>query len=566
MNEELSEGVSTLSNEQEISDIEDQELSLPELQEATPITTNVSSPIISQRPTVVLSSPSSLFFKPAMSQQSSSTGGTGSGNANAGTTSNLDLGSGLTVRVSNTANAQVGGTEFVQITSEDRVQLSAKEQNDIRHTITRKQHSVYNKMDLASTDLNELVGLQTNLETTERHFAKFDIKQVFMIVDPQRGPDGEVLPSLKAGTQPRSLFQWYAVLRVEEIVASSQWWRKFLPDPWYQENMGLTYEYLRNHTSESLWMKVNEEYNTYPVDAKGGPLCLFLMIRQLMADNDSIARSLADKIKTVKITDYKGEDVGQVVTHLRAIIHRLKNMRRRDASGNEVDLVPFDLSRDLYMVFQTSTNAAFNRLFETKCVLDQATALIGGQTKWTDPETILVMAGNFYVQLSSENKWSGVDQNKATFPSVKNVKEASSFLSRVKCHNCGGPHFLRECTEQRDQARIDANAKKMEEARKLVKKDKKGKNKSGKGFAPGGKFPDKPKKGQPQRCTVDGKEYYFHYKTGRWLLVDRQVNVASTPAATNTSTSNGSNLASDILRNRMNEAFAAFESSMSRRD
>jgi hypothetical protein len=60
--------------------------------------------------------------------------------------------------------------------------------------------------------------------------------------------------------------------------------------------MGLTYEYFRTHTEEALWMKVNEEYNTYPADAKGGPLFLFLMIRQLMADNDSIARALADKI------------------------------------------------------------------------------------------------------------------------------------------------------------------------------------------------------------------------------------------------------------------------------
>jgi hypothetical protein len=97
-----------------------------------------------------------------------------------------------------------------------------------------------------------------------------------------------------------------------------------------------------------------------------------------MADNDSTARALADKIKTVRVTDNKGEDVGKMITHLRAIIHRLKNMRRRDASGNEVDLVPYDLSRDLYTAFQSSTNEEFNLLFRTKCVLDQSTALVGG--------------------------------------------------------------------------------------------------------------------------------------------------------------------------------------------
>jgi hypothetical protein len=79
-----------------------------------------------------------------------------------------------------------------------------------------------------------------------------------------------------------------------------------------------------------LWLKVNEECNTYPSEAKGGHLFLFLMIQQLMVENDSSATTLSDKIDSVQISSYKGEDVGEAVTHLRAIIHRLKNMRRRD--------------------------------------------------------------------------------------------------------------------------------------------------------------------------------------------------------------------------------------------
>jgi hypothetical protein len=57
----------------------------------------------------------------------------------------------------------------------------------------------------------------------------------------------------------------------------------------------------------------------------------------------------------------------------------------------------------------------------------------------------------------------------------------------------------------------------MEEAKKLAKKDKqKGKaSKTPKGYLPGEKFAERPKKGQPHKCTVDGKEYYFHFKTGR---------------------------------------------------
>jgi hypothetical protein len=65
------------------------------------------------------------------------------------------------------------------------------------------------------------------------------------------------------------------------------------------------------------------------------------MTHHLMAANESIASTLSNKIDAVKISTYKGEDVGEVVTHLRAIIHRLKNMRRRDVAGNEIYLVPW---------------------------------------------------------------------------------------------------------------------------------------------------------------------------------------------------------------------------------
>jgi hypothetical protein len=491
------------------------------------------------------------------------------GSSTTAPTTDVTLAAGLTVRVSTQANPDTAGTEFVQISSEDRVKLPSKEQNDIRHAIVRKQHSLYNRMDLASTDLNELVGFQTNLETTERHFSKFDLHQVFMIVEPDRDSNGNILSTLKAGSQPRNLFQWYAILKVEDVVASNQWWRKYLPDPWYQENMGLTYEYLRTHTAESLSLKINEDYNTFPADAKGGPLFLFLLINNLMADNDSIARALADKIKSVEISKYKGEDVGQVVTHLRAIIHRLKNMRRRDTSGNEIDLVPFDLSRNLYKVFQTSSNEEFNQMFRNRYINEHSESLVTGHSAWSDTDRILSMAGNFYIQLCSEGSWSGADQNKATFPTFSSPKAASAFLSSVKCHNCGGPHYLRDCTESRDQARIDANAKRMAEARQLANKDKsKRKVKSGKGCAPGGKFPEKPKKGQPHRCTVDGKEYYFHFKSGRWLLVDKTTNHVSSPMGNYAPTyygTSGTNLETDILENRMKDAINAFTSSISKR-
>jgi hypothetical protein len=102
------------------------------------------------------------------------------------TSSEVTRMNGCKVRVSAQPKVVNAVTEYIQINSADRANLTPKEQNDVRHAITKKQHSSFCKMDMASTDLDQLVGFQTNLVNTERHFAKYDLRQIFMIVDPNR--------------------------------------------------------------------------------------------------------------------------------------------------------------------------------------------------------------------------------------------------------------------------------------------------------------------------------------------------------------------------------------------
>jgi hypothetical protein len=44
-------------------------------------------------------------------------------------------------------------------------------------------------------------------------------------------------------------------------------------------------------------MKVSEEYDGHHAEVKGGSLFLYLLIRQLMADNDAIFVALAERLK-----------------------------------------------------------------------------------------------------------------------------------------------------------------------------------------------------------------------------------------------------------------------------
>jgi hypothetical protein len=392
--------------------------------------------------------------------------------------------------------------EFVQLTSSERIKLSQKDRTEVVQDITRKQHPLFKKMNLGMTDMDELVSLQTGLETAERHFAKYDLLQVFQIVTPDRNTNGKILPSLKAGSACRNLFQWYPVVTLDDVLASNAWYKTFPTDPWYTENMNLTYEYLKNHMEYSLFNKINEEYRSYPSSSQGGPLLLFLMIRHLIVSNSSVAESLSKQIDSVRISSYTGEDVGKVVTHLRGIIARLKNMRRKDQNGNEIDLVPFDLTKRLYRVFQTSSCEEFNSFFKDKSRQEYSLSKTGEGT-WSDPEAVLALAESFYIDLNADNMWNGVDQNKATFPAISTPHDAVAFLSQVRCHNCGGSHYLRDCTAPKDQGRIAANKKILSKARKLAKKegkqDSKDSTKDSKSPTSTSKWPPRPGRGENNR-------------------------------------------------------------------
>jgi hypothetical protein len=184
MSGEQSSDIPFESTQGDISDIEDQSIASSVPTSAPLPIANVNTPTISNiQPTAVLSSPLTLFGLSTMS-----------------TTNTVTLVDGYKVKVAATPKTIDANTEYIQISSADRVLLTQKEQTDVRNAITKKQYSLFDKMDLTSTDLKQLVGFQTNLVAAERHFAKYDLRQIFMIVEPERDADGRILSTLKAGS------------------------------------------------------------------------------------------------------------------------------------------------------------------------------------------------------------------------------------------------------------------------------------------------------------------------------------------------------------------------------
>ena len=50
---------------------------------------------------------------------------------------------------------------------------------------------------------------------------------------------------------------------------------------------------------------------------KGGPTYLFMMIKQIVSTSDIALRGITNKINSMKITDYDGENVGNYVTFIK---------------------------------------------------------------------------------------------------------------------------------------------------------------------------------------------------------------------------------------------------------
>jgi spore germination protein YaaH len=113
------------STEGNISDIEDQSIALSVPTSAPLPIAIVNTPTIcSIQPTAVLSSPLTLFGLSTMS-----------------TTNTVTLVDGYKVKVAATPKTIDANTEYMQISSADRVQLTQKEQTDVRNAITKKHGS-----------------------------------------------------------------------------------------------------------------------------------------------------------------------------------------------------------------------------------------------------------------------------------------------------------------------------------------------------------------------------------------------------------------------------------------
>ena len=453
---------------------------------------------------------------------------------------------GITMKVSTVASTtKVSRTATYK--KEDRSKLSAEKKHDLFSKITApKQHKEFQLLEPSIQDLDDLdetYQLHMMLRQLQVNFITYDLIDVFKIVFPIRDP---VTQALTGGLQMlpsagqalleakhKDLLTDYNQLTLEEVADSSEWYQQFCwtkHTPWIAENLALSADYLRNHIEKKFLGKIDESLDPYKNSpGYGGPLLFIAMMQILQQNTTEVVEAYQKRLKVFKITDYPGENVSDMVSHIRALLNVLKSLRIYDVNGTLIrETVPPELAKDLMGVFQTSSTSQFNQIFQqeyNRRRIEAATSSRAGDIAFGDPEDILKLALNLYSEVKHKDQWLGTDAKGAVFKATPgkgghaNNKKPGKAQQPPTCYNCKGPHLLRDCPKPHNEAEIQKNRKAFfdQMKKKNVPKDKhqQGSRKplpewTDQGWPPG------PSSGERNSRKIRGVDHYYHFKEKKW--------------------------------------------------
>jgi hypothetical protein len=265
--------------------------------------------------------------------------------------------------------------------------------------------------------LNENVVATKLITKVKDHCTTYGMHEVFTIVTPPTDAAAEVDDSLS-----KDLFDKYSTITKDEILKSTLFYRGYGQD-YDLENLAWAETFLKNCCDKNLSDKLDERMDKYSALERGGPIFFYEMMQAILTLTTDSAALMKDKLRSLKMQDFLGEDVNKVVTLLRGTIKRLEM----------INDVPIDLPKQIIAIFRTCSVPEFTQIFTTISSLHTLGPLAGG--KDYDSETLLEAAESAYVKLSTI--WNVPDNTKT-----------STFITKngITCWGCGeNGHSLDQC-------------------------------------------------------------------------------------------------------------------------
>ena len=240
------------------------------------------------------------------------------------------------------------------------------------------------------------------------------------------------------GTGPKSnatsvnLFHDVQTTDMNTVKLANQYYMEYGQD-YHGENVAWSGEKILNSCDETLRDKLIESTRGWSSLHKGGLTYLKLLMGLIVATSKKSLRSLLNKIASLKLTDFNGEDVGRAVSFLRGA-----NLILKDNDG-----LPSDFLTLILNIFRETTCLTFKSYVTT---LEHNLEL--GITELS-ADDIMRLFENKYVDMLGRSEWT---------PKSITTDQQSGFFSNgvIMCFNCGGiGHSVRKCTEAINQEHID---------------------------------------------------------------------------------------------------------------
>jgi hypothetical protein len=197
--------------------------------------------------------------------------------------------------------------------------LSPEKLNELfERAISKSLPTVFSVMDLKIADpdkLEETYDLEMIIAQARAHHIKYDMHDVFTIVKPNTDITKHEFVNL---------YENYSMLTTEEVATSNEWYATMTEDPdnkHFLQNLKLTYEHLNINTNDNLVSKINETYFSYPDEQRGGPLFFKITMDSLQNNSEESAEYLISTVKSLKLTNFDGENVEKVVSLIRGAVN-----------------------------------------------------------------------------------------------------------------------------------------------------------------------------------------------------------------------------------------------------
>ena len=213
---------------------------------------------------------------------------------------------------------------------------------------------------------------------------------------------------------------------------------------WHPQNILWSGKAILNSCHESLKDKLVEAAEAIDPELRGGPVYLMLMNKLILATSEKAMRGLTDKLSSLKLSDFDGENVLKCGSYLKSVLTLLGNHNK----------IPHDINLLLFAIFKHCSTAEFvDYVKSIESLID--TSAIFGKDFTLSPEKILNELESKYSDLLGRDKWEAksTDKNQNSAFSA----EIGGNQKDVICYNCGGlGHIIPECKKPRNDEAIAA--------------------------------------------------------------------------------------------------------------